>query len=203
MMKAAAPFILARLPYLESALEPIISARAISFHYGKHHAGYVDSLNDLVTGTSFVGLTLEEILRQTAGDPEEEKIYRNAAQVWNHDFYWRGMSATGGDEPTGRLKRAIDDTFGGFKAFHRAFGTAANDAFGSGWLWLVADRKGNPEIVASSNADTPLVYGMRPLLTLDLWEHAYYLDFQNRRADYVAAWFSDLVDWRFAESNFG
>jgi Fe-Mn family superoxide dismutase len=203
MTTVARPLVLSRMPYHESALEPFISARTIAYHYGRHHAGYVRALNELVTGTSFVGRTLEEIVLQTARDSEEEDIFRNAAQVWNHDFYWLSMGAKGGDEPTGRLKRAIESEFGSFTEFRKVFTKAALGEFGSGWVWLVVNQKGNLEIVVTSDADTPLIDGKRPLITLDLWEHAYYLDFQNRRADYVAAWFSELVDWRFAERNFG
>jgi superoxide dismutase, Fe-Mn family len=203
MTKAKTAFTLPKLAYGENALEPVISARTISFHYGKHHAGYVDTLNKLIEGTSFAGRPLEEIVLQTAKDPKTAGIFHNAAQVWNHNFYWLSMAAKGGGEPTGKLKQAIESKFGNFKAFRDAFSKAAVGEFGSGWVWLLADRAGKLEIAVTSNADTPLTDGMNALVTLDLWEHAYYLDYQNRRVDYIAAWFDKLVDWRFAEKNLG
>jgi Fe-Mn family superoxide dismutase len=199
--KAKTTFILPQLPYGENALEPVISARTISFHYGKHHAGYVDTLNKLVEGTSFAGRPLEEVVLQAAKDPASAAIFHNAAQVWNHNFYWLSIAAKGGGEPSGKLKRSIERDFGTFKDFRTVFTKAAVGEFGSGWVWLIVNREGKLEITVTSNADTPLTDGKKPLITLDLWEHAYYLDFHNRRADYIASWFDKLVNWRFAEQN--
>ena len=202
-MKAKASITLPELPYMENALEPVISARTISIHYGKHHAGYVDKLNDLIAGTPFDGRPLAEIVVRAAEDPKSTAIFHNAAQTWNHTFYWHSMRAKGGGEPAGKLKSAIERDFGEVAKFREAFSKAAAGEFGSGWTWLVAGKDGKLKIVATDNADTPLAYGETPLLTIDLWEHAYYLDYQNRRADYVAAWLDKLVDWSFAERNSG
>jgi superoxide dismutase, Fe-Mn family len=203
MTKAKTIFILPQLPYGESALEPVISARTISFHYGKHHAGYVKTLNELVEGTSLAGGPLEEIVLQTAKDPKTAAVFHNAAQVWNHNFYWLSMAAKGGGEPAGQLKRSIESRFGSFKDFRTAFTKAGIGEFGSGWVWLIVNKEGKLDIAVTNDADTPLMDGVKPLITLDLWEHAYYLDFQNRRADYIASWLDKLVDWRFAEKNLG
>jgi superoxide dismutase, Fe-Mn family len=203
MTKDKTIFALFQLPYEENALEPVISARTISFHYGKHHAGYVDTLNKLVAGTPFAGQPLEEIVLQSAKGPKTAAIFHNAAQVWNHNFYWLSMAANGGGEPAGMLKRAIESDFGTFKDFRAAFTKAAIGEFGSGWVWLIVNRAGKLEIAVTNNADTPLMNGKKPLITLDVWEHAYYLDFQNRRADYIASWLDKLVNWRFAEKNLG
>jgi superoxide dismutase, Fe-Mn family len=190
---------LPQLPYADNALEPVISARTISFHYGKHHAGYVDTLNKLVAGTPFAGRPLEEIVLRSAKDLTATAIFHNAAQVWNHNFYWLSMAAKGGGEPAGKLMRAIESDFGSFKDFRAVFTKAAVGEFGSGWVWLIVNRASKLEIVATADADTPLTDGKTPLVALDVWEHAYYLDFQNRRADYIAAWLDKLVDWAFAE----
>jgi superoxide dismutase, Fe-Mn family len=199
---------LPKLPYAETALEPVISGRTVSFHYGKHHAGYVKTLNELiernpVEGQSLAGRSLDELVLATANAPKLESIFHNAAQVWNHNFYWQSMTPKGGGEPDGKLKRAIESAFGTVKDFRAAFTKAAIGEFGSGWVWLVADKDGTLEIAVSKDADTPLTEGKTPLITLDVWEHAYYLDFQNRRADYIAAWLDKLVDWRFAEKSLG
>jgi Fe-Mn family superoxide dismutase len=195
--------VLPTLPYAAVALEPVISSKTLSFHYGKHHAGYVNTLNTLIEGTPLAGLPLDEIVRRSAQDPKAAAIFHNAAQVWNHNFYWRSMQASGGGEPAGDLAHAIDDAFGNFEAFRDAFTKAAVGEFGSGWIWLVANPTGELEITVTSNADTPVTAGKKPLITLDVWEHAYYLDYQNRRPDYIAAWFGKLVNWHFAEENFG
>jgi len=195
--------LLPQLPYLDTELEPVISAKTISFHYGKHHAGYVNTLNKLIEGTPFAGQALEDIVLAAAKDPKAVAIFHNAAQVWNHNFYWKSMRASGGGEPSGTLKRSIDNDFGSFKEFREAFSKAGVGQFGSGWVWLTANRGGALEISVSDNADTPLTAGKTPLITLDLWEHAYYLDYQNLRANYIAAWFDKLVDWHFAEENLG
>ncbi len=195
-------FALAALPYAENALEPVISAAAVSLHYNKHHAGYVAQLNDLTEGTHYAGLPLQAVLLSSAKDPQARSIFKNAAQVWNHDFFWRSMRADGGGPLTGALKIAVDRDFGGEEPFRHAFAQAAMDRFGSGWVWLVAKKNGRLQILTTANADTPRTSEkMVPLLALDVWEHAYYPDYQNRRADYVAGWLAKLADWRFAEEN--
>ena len=201
--KAKPSFSLLKLPYEENALEPVISARTLLFHHGKHHAGYVAKLNELVEGTPYVGRPLDEVVTRTAKDPAAKSIFNNAAQAWNHDFYWRSMRPKGGGKPGGTLGGAIERDFGGLAEFRTAFAKAAAGEFGSGWAWLVADKDGRLKIVATDDADTPIVRGEEPLLTIDVWEHAYYLDYQNRRPDYIAAWLDKLIDWEFAERNFG
>ena len=198
--KAKHGFALPKLPFAENALEPMISARTISFHYGKHHAGYIAKLNELVAGTSYEGLSLEEIIRHSAGNQKAKAIFDNAAQAWNHDFYWRSMTARA-VAPAGKLNQALNSSFGGLSAFKEAFAKAAVAHFGSGWVWLVKGQDGKLTIATTSNADTPLAHGDTALLALDLWEHAYYLDYQNRRPDHVAAWLDRLVNWPFAEEN--
>ena len=182
-------FQLPSLPYAPDALEPVISARTIEFHYGKHHQAYATKLNSLVPGTAFENSTLEEIIMKAEGG-----IFNNAAQVWNHTFYWEGFSANRGTEPTGKLLEMINRDFGSFDAFKTKFNEAAVNQFGSGWAWLVLNAEGNLAIVTTGNAANPMRDGLKPLLTCDVWEHAYYLDFQNRRPDYVNA-FWQLVDW--------
>lgn len=201
--KAKPSFTLAQLPYDESALEPVISARTVSFHHGKHQAGYVANLSKLVEGTDYENNPLEEVVVRAARHREAVAIFNNAAQIWNHEFYWSSMKPKGGGEPHGRIERAIEREFGDAMAFRVAFAKVAGGKFGSGWTWLVADEANRLKIISTSNADNPLVQGLRPLLTLDLWEHAYYLDYQNRRADYIAAWLDGLVNWEFAERNLG
>jgi Fe-Mn family superoxide dismutase len=191
------------LPYDENALAPVISAQTISFHYGKHHAGYVTNLNKLIEGTDYVNLTLEDIIKKSVSDSKAVGIFRNSAQIWNHTFYWNGMKANGGGEPTGKLKSAIESSFGSFKDFKEAFSKASLGAFGSAWVWLVDKGDNKLEIVSTSNADTPITMGQKPLITLDVWEHAYYIDYQNKRADYIAAWLDKVADWSFAEKNMG
>jgi Fe-Mn family superoxide dismutase len=189
------------LPYGEDALAPVISARTVGFHYGKHHKKYVDTLNELVAGTPFEGKSLEAIIEATASQGEKAKIFNNAAQAWNHMFYWRCLAPTGGGEPTGALGEQLKSAFGGFDKFRKAFADAAVAQFGSGWAWLVADD-GELKVVKTSNAENPMVAGQTPLLTLDVWEHAYYLDYQNRRADHVEAVIDKLLNWSFAAENF-
>jgi superoxide dismutase, Fe-Mn family len=195
-------FMLPKLPYAENALEPVISARTLSFHYGKHHAAYVTKLNELVEGTPFVGRPLDEVVKRSAGDKAAKLIFNNAAQAWNHDFYWRSMKPKGGGTPEGALGQAIVRDFGGLAEFRAAFAKAAAGEFGSGWAWLVAGNDGKLKIAATDDADTPIVRGERPLLVIDVWEHAYYLDYQNRRPDYIAAWLDKLINWEFANKNF-
>ena len=197
--KGATAVALPTLPYAQDALEPYISARTMSFHYGKHHQAYVDNLNKLAVGEKLAGLTLEEIIRQTAGKPEQAGIFNNAAQVWNHTFFWKSMKPNGGGVPTGKLAERIIASFGSFEAFKTAFSNAAMTQFGSGWAWLVQEGD-TLKIVKTSNADTPLAHGQNALLTCDFWEHAYYLDYQNRRKDFVQAFLDHLANWDFAAS---
>lgn len=195
-------FELPALPYAHNALEPHITARTLDFHHGKHHNAYVVNLNNLIKDTPLASAPLEQIIRETAGDAERAGIFNNAAQVWNHTFYWNGMTPQGGGAPTGKLAAAIDEAFGGYAAFREQFKTAAVTQFGSGWAWLVADG-GALKIVKTGNADTPIAHGQTPLITCDVWEHAYYLDYQNRRPDYVDAFLDHLVNWEFAAANLG
>jgi superoxide dismutase, Fe-Mn family len=184
------------LPYAPEALEPVISRRTIEFHYGKHHQAYVNNLNKLVPGTEFENATLEDIIKKAAGG-----IFNNAAQVWNHTFYWNCLSPAGGGEPTAALADAIKSQFGSFDLFKEKFTAAAATLFGSGWAWLVKTPQGNLEIIQESNAGNPLRNGHTPLLTVDVWEHAYYLDYQNRRPDYLAE-FWKRVDWKSVSGRF-
>lgn len=189
-------FELAPLPYAEDALEPVISARTMQFHHGKHHKRYVDTLNELVAGTPLEKAELTEIIQEAAKDKEKQKIFNNAGQVWNHDFFWNCMKPGGGGAPTGDLARRIDQDFGGFDQFKKEFATAANNHFGSGWAWLVLDN-GKLKAISTPNAVPPMVQGQKALLTCDVWEHAYYLDYQNRRPDFVQAFLDKLVNWDF------
>jgi superoxide dismutase, Fe-Mn family len=196
----AMPLSLPPLPYAEDALAPVISARTIGFHYGKHHKTYVDTLNKLIAGTEFADQPLEAIIRATAGKADKAKIFNNAAQAWNHAFYWRSLKPGGGGDPTGTLRDQIASGFGSIDAFRKEFAEAAVSQFGSGWAWLVAD--GNKlKVVKTGNADVPFTSGQTPLLNLDVWEHAYYLDYQNRRPDYVDALIGKLLNWDFAAQN--
>lgn len=193
-------FILLALPYSQNALEPYISARTMSFHYGKHHQAYVDNLNKLITGTPWAdGRPLETVVAESAAKPDHAAIFNNAAQVWNHTFFWKCMKPGGGGAPSGRLMAMIEKSFGGFDKFKAAFLAAAVSQFGSGWAWLIQDGDAL-KIVKTSNADTPIAHSQTPLLTCDVWEHAYYLDFQNRRADFVQAFLDHLANWDFAAS---
>lgn len=197
---AASPHGLPPLPYGENALEPIITAKTMSFHYDKHHKGYVDNLNKFIAGTEYADLSLEKIITSTAGQPEKTSIFNNAAQTWNHTFYWKSMSPKGGGEPPAALKQKIDSSFGSVDACKKEFASAAVSQFGSGWAWLVLDG-GKLKVVKTANADVPLTTGMKPLLAIDVWEHAYYLDYQNRRVDYVNALLDKLINWEFAQKN--
>lgn len=193
-------YVLPPLPYADNALEPVISAHTLSFHYGKHHKGYVDNLNKLVAGTPFAGQSLEQIITATADHADKIGIFNNAAQVWNHMFYWNSLSPNGGGEPPAALKQKIEEAFGSVEAFKQEFANAAITQFGSGWAWLVQEGT-KLSIVKTSNADSPLTHNIRPLLTIDVWEHAYYLDFQNRRPDYVNTVIEKLINWEFAAAN--
>jgi superoxide dismutase, Fe-Mn family len=184
------------LPYALDALQPHISKETLEFHYGKHHQAYVTNLNNLVKGTEFESASLEEIIRKSSGG-----IFNNAAQIWNHTYYWNCLSPRAGGEPKGPLAQAIERKFGSFGAFKEAFSKSAVGNFGSGWTWLVKKADGTVDVVNTSNAATPLTGADKPLLTCDVWEHAYYVDYRNRRPDYVAA-FWNLVHWDFAAKNF-
>ena len=195
-------YILAPLPYANNALEPVISANTLSFHYGKHHKTYVDNLNNLVANSDLAGQSLEQIIKATAGQADKAAIFNNAAQVWNHMFYWHSLKPNGGGEPSSVLKQKIEASFGSMEACKKEFAQAAMTQFGSGWAWLVLD--GDKVTVAKTgNADSPLTKNIRPLLTIDVWEHAYYLDYQNRRADYVNTILDKLINWDFAAANLG
>jgi len=193
-------FELPSLPYDATALEPHVSANTLGFHHGKHHNAYVTNLNNLIQGTPLVDQDLETIIKATAGDAAQAGIFNNAAQVWNHTFFWNSMSPNGGGAPTGDLASKIDAAFGSLNDFKAAFKAAGIGQFGSGWVWLVSNN-GKLEIVKTANAETPLTDGLTPLVTCDVWEHAYYLDFQNRRPDFLQAFLDNLINWEFAASN--
>lgn len=198
--RAATPHVLPALPYLENALDPVISANTVAFHYGKHHRGYVDNLNRLVAGSAFADTPLAQIVRATAARAEQAAVFNNAAQIWNHTFYWQSLKPRGGGEPPAMLRQRLEASFGSVDACRKEFAAAALAQFASGWAWLVADGD-RIRVVRTSNAETPLTTGVKPLLTIDVWEHAYYLDYQNRRADYVNAVLDRLINWEFALQN--
>jgi len=187
---------LPELPYAKDALAPHISAETLEYHYGKHHATYVTNLNKLIPGTEFENLALEDIVKRATGG-----IFNNAAQIWNHTFYWHCLSPKGGGEPTGALAEAIKQSFGSFAAFKEKFTATAVGTFGSGWGWLVKNSDGTLAIESTSNAGNPMTTGKKPLLTCDVWEHAYYIDYRNARPKYVEA-FWNLVNWAFVAENF-
>ena len=188
------------LPYAENALDPHYSAKTISFHYGKHHKTYVDNLNKLIAGTPLESKSLEEIIMASAGDSSKAGLFNNAAQVWNHTFFWNCMRPGGGGRPKGDPAARIDSTFGSYEKFAEQFKAAAVGRFGSGWAWLVLDG-GALKITSTANADTPMAGKQTALLTVDVWEHAYYLDYQNRRPDFVQAFLDHLVNWDFVAAN--
>ncbi len=183
------------LPYSNDALEPVISKETIEYHYGKHHQTYVTNLNKLIVGTEFENLPLEEIIKKSSGG-----IFNNAAQVYNHTFYWNCLAPKAGGEPAGKLAEAINEAFGSFDVFKEKFSATAVGTFGSGWAWLVKNAEGKLEIISTSNAGNPLTENKKPLLTCDVWEHAYYIDYRNARASYVEK-FWNLVNWDFVASN--
>lgn len=193
-------FELPDLPYSADALEPHISAATFGYHHGKHHKAYVDKLNAAIAGTDYEQQSLEAVI-QAAHDAGDTGVFNNAAQTWNHTFLWHSMAPNGGGEPSGPLADAINERFGDLAGFRETFKTAAMGQFGSGWAWLVRTSDGL-EVVTTGNADSPLTSGLTPILTLDVWEHAYYLDFQNRRDAYIDAFLDNLVNWEFAASNF-
>jgi superoxide dismutase, Fe-Mn family len=194
------PHTLPPLPYPGNALEPVISEETLSFHHGKHHKTYVDTLNKLIAGTPFAKLSLEEVILRTAGDEQHTAIFNNAAQDWNHTFFWHCLTPKGGDSVPAPLQTKIKDAFGDLGALKREFAKAAIEQFGSGWAWLVLEGS-DLRVIKTSNGDDPLPKRMKPLLTIDVWEHAYYLDYQNRRADYVNAVLNKVINWEFAAAN--
>jgi superoxide dismutase, Fe-Mn family len=193
-------FTLPALPYAEDALEPHISAKTMALHYGKHHKSYVDTLNTLLDGDALAELSLEDVIHESHGFAQRHTIFNNAAQSWNHDFFWKSMKPSGGGPPTGDLKVMIEKDIGTVGEFAEAFTEAASKHFGSGWVWLVA-TDGEIGIVSTHDADLPPLHGRTPLLCCDLWEHAYYLDYQNRRAEFVTAFLDHLANWDFANAN--
>lgn len=188
------------LPYAENALEPVITDRTLVVHYWKHHKSYVDNLNKLIVDTDYSDEALEEIITGTAGRTERAAIFNNAAQTWNHTFYWNSLRPNGGGEPPAELKKMIEASFESVAAFKKELSATAVSQFGSGWAWLVLDA-GKIKVVKTSNADNPLTMGLTPLLAIDVWEHAYYLDYENRRIDYVNAVIDKLINWEFALNN--
>lgn len=193
---------LPQLPYAYDALEPHISRKTLEIHHGKHHRAYVAKVKELAKPLRLADQPLESIIRQTFGQDGHRALFNNAAQAWNHAFYWRSLRPSGGGKPKGEIAERVATDLGGYGSFVEQFAAAAAGQFGSGWAWLVLDGD-KLKITNTSNADTPLVHGQIPLLTVDVWEHAYYLDFQNRRADYVAAAIEHLIDWDFANRNLG
>lgn len=192
---------LVSLPYNRDALEPYISARTIEFHYAKHHQGYAANTAKLISGTKLAKLPLKDIIQNSQGIKELIPTYNNAAQLFNHNFYWQSMKPNGGGKPQGKILQAIEQSFGTYNNFVKIFSESASSLFGSGWTWLV--KEGDQlKVINTGNADTPVAMGTVPLLTLDIWEHAYYLDYQNRRSDYIRAFMDHLINWDFAGENF-
>jgi len=194
--------ILPDLPYAQDALEPLISSRTLEFHHGKHHSAYVGKVNTMIEGTALAEADLETIINESVGDTAKAGLFNNAAQVWNHSFYWQCMRPGGGGAPTGAILDKINSDLGGYEKFDEAFRAAGATQFGSGWAWLVL-RNDKLEIIKTANADTPVAHGITPLLTMDVWEHAYYLDYQNRRPVYIGAFIDKLINWDFVNANLG
>jgi Fe-Mn family superoxide dismutase len=195
-------FTLSLLPYEKTALEPHISEKTLDFHYGKHHQAYIDNLNKLIAGTELEAETLENIIVKTNGNANQASIFNNASQIYNHDFFWKSLRPVSvPSEPRGELLEFINKSFGSLENFYNEFKTIAVSQFGSGWAWLI--KEGDTlKIIKTANADNPIAHGWKPLLTIDVWEHAYYLDYQNRRADFLEAILRNLLNWEFAQSNF-
>lgn len=194
------PVTLPKLPYPTDALEPLISAKTLEFHYSKHHNAYVVNTNKLIEGTELNNMDLETIIKRTHDDNFKVGIFNNAAQVWNHSFYWQCMKPKGGGAPSGKIAEKINNDFGDFKKFADEFKNAGATQFGSGWAWLVLDNN-KLKVIKTSNANTPLAHNLKPLLTVDVWEHAYYLDYQNRRPDYLSTFIEKLINWEFVDDN--
>lgn len=193
------PLALPLLPFAPDALAPTISAATLGYHYGKHHKTYFDAIGKLTAGSPLADASLEEVIAYSCSDPKLATLFNNAAQAWNHNFYWKSLSPTA-QLPSGRLKEMIERDFGSLEHLHGELAKMALTQFGSGWVWLVSDQ-GKLKVVKTSNADLPFIHGQRPLLTVDVWEHAYYLDYQNRRGDYVSAVLSKQINWAFASEN--
>lgn len=193
------PITLPNLPYGKDKLAPYISANTIEFHYGKHHNAYVVNTNKLIEGSELQNADLETIIKKTAGKDTMTSIFNNAAQVWNHSFYWQCMRPNGGGIPTGAVAKKINEAFGSYGRFTEEFKNAGATQFGSGWAWLIL-KDDKLQIIKTSNADTPIAHGLKPILTVDVWEHAYYLDYQNRRPDYLATFVEKLINWDFVNS---
>ncbi len=196
------PIALSPLPFDQGALAPVISANTLSFHYGKHHKTYVDTLNKLIVGTQFADMPLDKIVKATSQSADQSAIFNNAAQAWNHAFYWKSLKPKGGGEPPAQLRRVMEASFGSVDACKKELSKAAVGQFGSGWAWLVQDGE-KLKVIKTPDARTPMADGPKPLLTIDVWEHAYYLDYQNRRVDYVNALIDKLANWEFAAQNLG
>jgi len=197
MNAPAAPFSLPPLPWSEDALAPVVSAKTIGLHYGKHHRAYVNKLNELVAGTPMADMPLERVIMESANG-KNQKVFNNAAQTWNHTFFWNCLRPSGGGKPGSQIAQRIDSDLGGFDAFKKNFAETAVNTFGSGWAWL-AMKDGKLEIMSTSNAENPLTKGATPILTIDVWEHAYYVDYENRRPEFVGAVIDKLLNWEFAE----
>ena len=187
------------LPFPKNSLEPFISAKTLEFHHDKHHNGYVQNANKLIAGTDYEKMDSEEIIQKTAGDTSSASIFNNVSQAWNHAFYWQCLMPKGGGKPSGAIDRKIKQDFGSYEKFMEEFKSAASTQFGSGWAWLVIDND-RLEVMKTGNADSPVARGMKPLLTIDVWEHAYYLDYQNRRPDYINTFINKLINWEFVSS---
>lgn len=194
------PLVLPELPFPKNSLEPFISEKTLEFHHGKHHNAYVVNGNKLIDGTELQNETIENIIMKTAGDPGKAGIFNNAAQVWNHTFYWNCIKPNGGRIPGGKAGEMINSTFGSYEKFAEEFKNAAATQFGSGWAWLVL-KDNKLQIMKTPNADTPMAHGAKAVLTIDVWEHAYYLDYQNRRPDYISTFVEKLINWDFVNSN--
>jgi superoxide dismutase, Fe-Mn family len=193
------PIILPDLPFSKDSLEPYISARTLEFHHDKHHKAYVDNANKFLSGNPLEKENIENIIRKTAGDANQVSIFNNVAQVWNHSFFWNCMKKGGGQAPSGELAKKINSDLGGHEKFVEDFKNAGVTQFGSGWAWLVLDS-GKLRIMKTANADNPIAHNVKPLLTVDVWEHAYYLDYQNRRPDFIQAFIDSLINWDFVNS---
>ncbi len=193
-------YVLPDLPYAYDALEPHISKSTLEFHHDKHHAAYVSKFNDAIAGTEFDSQPIEDVIKAIANNPDKQGLFNNGAQAWNHTFYWHSMKPNGGGMPSGDVLKKIEADFGSFDAFVDAFKAAGATQFGSGWAWLVLDN-GTLKVTKTLNADNPLTSGQVPLITMDVWEHAYYLDYQNKRPDYIESFLKSLVNWDFAASN--
>jgi len=196
------PISLPPLPYEQNALEPVISANTLSFHYGKHHNTYLETTNKLVAGTEFADMPLEQIVKATWRQADKTTLFNNAAQAWNHTFYWKCLKPKGGGEPPAALKRLMESSFGSVDECKKELNKAAVEDFGSGWAWLIHDA-GKLKVIKTTNANTPLAEGQKPVFAIDVWEHAYYLDYQNRRPDHVKALIDKLANWGFAADNLG